>query len=440
MKSKLHKLSAVKVARSSDPGYLLDGGGLYLQVTRRTTTNSEVKGSTVTDRVSKSWCFRYRDRATGKLHELGLGPYPEVSLEKAREKATELREQLREGKDPKGIRELQRQAQKIERARGMTFAQAATACIADKRPGWKNAKHAEQWTQTIATYALPILGSLPVSAIDLPLVRKVLDPIWTTKNETASRVRQRLESILDWATVSGYRAGENPARWKGHLDHLLPKPSKVQSEKHHAALPYDQMGAFVLDLHAQQGIGALALEFTILTAARTGEVIGAQWEEIDLEKALWTIPAERMKAAKEHIVPLSPRALEILEALEAQKRSSHVFPGWKKGTALSNMAMTATLKRMHREEITVHGFRSTFRDWAGEQTDFSRELIEHALAHHLKDKAEAAYHRSTLPEKRRKLMEAWAEYCATEALRIAAEREEASRAQSKTPRRSKKGS
>jgi integrase len=308
-------------------------------------------------------------------------------------------------------RDAKRAAHRAAAAKTLTFDQAADACIADKRAGWKNAKHADQWVNTLKTYVSPLLGSLPVDSIDLPLVRKVLDPIWLTKNETASRVRQRIESVLAWATVSGYRKGENPARWRGHLDHLLPKPSNVQKREHHPALPYSEIRGFLTQLRALSGVASLAMEFTILTAARTGEVIGARWEEVDLGKGLWVIPAERMKAKKEHMIPLSPRAVAILKALEATRRNEYVFPGNGADAPLSNMAMNATLKRMNRQDITVHGFRSTFRDWAGEQTDFPKELIEHALAHQLKDKAEAAYHRSTLPEKRRKLMEAWANHC-----------------------------
>ncbi len=407
-----NNLSAAKVAKHSKPGYLLDGGGLYLQVApRRAQKNPGEKARSLAAEVTKSWTFRYRDRTTGKVRELGLGGYPDVSLEAARGKAAELRAILLEGKDPKTERDAQRTAMKAEAAKGMTFDQAAARCIADKRAGWKNTKHADQWTNTLATYVSSTIGSLSVAEIDLPLVRKVLDPIWTTKNETASRVRQRIESVLSWATVSGYRSGDNPARWRGHLDHLLPKPSKVQKQEHHAALPYTEIREFMTALHERKGIASLALEFAILTATRTGEVIGACFEEFDLKKRIWTIPPERMKAAKEHTVPLSQRALEIAIELDRTRTGDYVFPGDKKNASISNMAMAAVLKRMGRLDITVHGFRSTFRDWAGDQTHFPREVIEHALAHQLKDKAEAAYSRSTLHEKRRKLMEAWAKYC-----------------------------
>lgn len=415
MGSGRNKLSAAKVAQCCTPGYLIDGGGLYLQIARRAPRKASDKPRLAAEGVTKSWTFRYRERATGKLKEVGLGSYSDVSLSAARIKAGELRIMLLEGKDPKTEMAARRAALKVVTTKGMTFDEAAAACIADKRAGWKNEKHAEQWVNTLGTYASPIIGKLPVASIDLALVRKVLDPIWTTKNETASRVRQRLEAVLAWATVSGYREGENPARWRGFLDHLLPKPSKVQKQVHHPALPYREMGAFFQKLRQHQGMASLALQLTILTAARTGEVIAARWEEFDLEEKIWAVPAERMKAGKEHVVPLSEQALKILKDLLATREDDQfVFPGGKADSHLSNMAMSALLKRMSRMDITVHGFRSTFRDWAGEQTNFPREVIEHALAHQLKDKAEAAYSRSTMPEKRRALMEAWAEYCLQE--------------------------
>ncbi len=402
------KLSAAKVAKHTKPGYLLDGGGLYLQIAPRA---SREPGGGPGSWVTKCWTFRYRDRVTGKLREMGLGPLADVSLSKAREKAAELRDILRDGKDPLAERTARKAAQRAEVAKAMTFDQAAEACIADKRAGWKNAKHADQWTNTLATFASPLIGSLPVSDIDLALVRKVLDPIWISKNETASRVRQRIESVLAWATVSGYRSGDNPARWRGHLDHLLSKPSKVQIREHHAALPYGEVADFLASVRNHHGIAALALEFTILTAARTGEVINARWEELDLEKGIWTVPASRMKAGKEHVVPLSPRAAAIVKELGRVKVGPFVFPGTKEESPLSNMAMAALLKRMGRADITVHGFRSSFRDWAGEQTSFARELIEHSLAHQLRDKAEAAYARSTMVDRRRELMVAWEKAC-----------------------------
>lgn len=412
MTGELNKLSAAKVAKCADPGYLLDGGGLYLQITPRTNPAAKGPKAPPAALVTKSWTFRYRDRTTGKLRELGLGPFPDVSLDEARNRAGELRGILRNGKDPKAERDAQRAAAKAAAARSITFDQACASLIATRKAEWKNAKHADQWANTLATYASPTIGSVPVADVDLAMVKRVLDPIWTEKNETASRVRQRIEAVLNWATVSGYREGDNPARWRGHLDHLLPNPAKIQAKEHHAALPYAKVPAFISALKVQAGVAARALEFTILTAARTGEVIGARWEEFDLDRQIWTIPAARMKAGKEHTVPLSPRALAIIKVMQKTKEGPFVFPGGKAKTPLSNMAMNATLRRMKVSDVTVHGFRSSFRDWAGESTNHHREVVEHALAHQLKDKAEAAYHRSTLLEKRRKLMQDWDLYCA----------------------------
>lgn len=410
MTGELNKLNAAKVAKCTDPGYLLDGGNLYLQITPRAKPAAKGSKAPPAALVTKSWTFRYRDRTTGKLRELGLGPYPDVTLEEARLKAAYQRVLLREGKDPIAERKAQRTAAKAAAARTITFDQACAAFISSRKAEWKSAKHADQWVNTLATYASPFIGSVPVADIDLPMVRRVLDPIWTEKYPTAKRVRGRLETVLNWATVSGYREGENPARFRGFLDHLLPNPTKI--EEHHPAMPYAKVPAFIASLKDQEGVAARALEFTILTAARTGEVIGARWEEFDLEGRIWTIPAARMKAGKEHIVPLSRRALAIIKGLLKTKEGLFVFPGGKAKAPLSNMAMLATLRRMNLSGVTVHGFRSSFRDWAGEATEHPREVIEHALAHQLKDKAEAAYHRSTLPEKRRKLMEDWASYCA----------------------------
>ncbi|MGH8040594.1 MAG: tyrosine-type recombinase/integrase, partial [Rudaea sp.] len=281
------------------------------------------------------------------------------------------------------------------------------------KSGWKNEKHAAQWTSTLDTYAYPVIGKLPVAAIDTVLVMKVLEPIWTTKTETATRVRGRMESVLDWATVRGYRDGENPARWKGHLDHLLPKRSKVKKVQHHPALVYAKAPAFLSELRAQEGTAARALEFLILTACRTNEVIGARWNEFDLAEKTWTVPAERMKAGKEHRVPLSAQALKIIKDLRKQVQGEFVFPGLHEGNPLSNMAMLELLKRMERNALTVHGFRSTFRDWVGETTNYPREVAEAALAHTIKDKAEAAYARGDLFAKRRRMFDDWAGYLAT---------------------------
>jgi integrase len=293
----------------------------------------------------------------------------------------------------------------------MTFREGAETYIAAHKAGWKNPKHAAQWPATLATYVYPVFGDLPVQAIDTGLVMKALEPIWTAKPETATRVRGRIESVIDWATARGYRQGENPARWRGHLENLFPKKSKVRRVEHHPALPYDEIGAFTASLRGQGGIGARALEFLILTAARTGEVIGARWDEFDLAQKVWTVPAERMKAGKEHRVPLSAPALAIVEAMRETRESEFVFPGGKRGKPLSNMAMLKLLKRMGRDDLTAHGFRSSFRDWAAESTGFPSEVVEMALAHMVGDKVEAAYRRGDLFAKRRQLMEAWARYC-----------------------------
>jgi integrase len=276
---------------------------------------------------------------------------------------------------------------------------------------WKNDKHAAQWTATLQTYAYPLLGNVAVQSIDTALIMKVIEPIWPTKPETAGRMRGRIETILDWATVRGYRRGENPARWRGHLDKLLPSRSKIRKIEHHSALPYAELPTFITKLREQEGVAARALEFTVLTAARTGEVIGARRLEISRREKMWTIPAERMKAGKEHRVPLSDRALELATTtIEAD--NDFVFPGGRLGHPLSNMAMLTLLRRMGRDDLTVHGFRSTFRDWASERTNFSGEVVEMALAHAIDSKTEAAYRRGDVFEKRRRLMYAWAAFCA----------------------------
>ena len=374
-------ISAAKVAKAR-PGRYGDGGGLYLLVRSP---------------EAKFWVFRFV--RGGRMREMGLGPATgrtAVSLADARLKARKLYDMHRDGRDP-----LAQRAESV--ARGVTFADAADRYIKAHRAGWKNAKHAEQWSNTLATYALPLIGELPMQSIDTGLVLKVLEPIWTTKTETASRVRGRIEAILDWAKARGYRDGENPARWKGHLANTLPKRAKVRKVKHHAALPYAELGGFMAMLRDREDISARALEFTILTAARTGEVIGARWDEFDLKKRLWTVPGDRMKSGRDHRVPLSNRAIEILQLLKRQ--GPHVFP-------LSNMAMLTLLRRIGPGHLTVHGFRSSFRDWCAERTNYPHELAEMALAHIVSDKTEKAYRRGDMFEKRRQLMDAWAMFCA----------------------------
>ncbi|WP_091749077.1 integrase arm-type DNA-binding domain-containing protein [Brevundimonas sp. 374] len=386
----MSRLSALFVGRVKEPGMYADGGGLYLQVSRSGT---------------KSWIFRYS--LNGREREMGLGPQHTITLADARVMATEARRMKLSGIDPIDARKSQRQAKRLEDARAITFNQASIAYIKANRAAWKNPKHAAQWESTLTAYADPIFGDLPVAAIDTALVMKALEAIWSEKPETASRLRGRIESVLDWATARGYRTGENPARWRGHLDKMLPARAKVQAVQHHAALPYRDLPAFMSSLRVQPGIGALALEFAILTAGRTGEVIAATWDEMDLDAATWTVPKERMKAKREHKVFLGDRALAILRPLKAAARSDFVFPGNLPNKPLSNMAMLSTLKRMNRKDLTTHGFRSTFRDWAAETTDYPSEVVEMALAHVVANKVEAAYRRGDLFEKRKGLMRDW---------------------------------
>jgi integrase len=391
------KLTALAITQVKRRGYYGDGGGLFLQVSPS---------------GAKSWVFRFKE--SGRLREMGLGPTYTVSLAEARQKALECRKARLDGLDPIEARRGKRIQAKLDAAKAMTFAACAERYIASHKAGWRNPKHAAQWPATLGTYVYPVFGSLPVQAVDVGLVMKAIEPIWVQKPETASRVRGRIESVLDWATAGGYRQGENPARWRGHLENLLPKKAKVRRVEHHAALSYVEMSAFMAELRRQQGVAARALEFVILTAARTGEVIGAKWDEIDLRERLWTVPAERMKAGKEHRVPLSDAALAILEDLGKVYQDNFVFPGGKAGRPISNMAMLMLLRRMGRGDLTAHGFRSSFRDWAAERTTFPAEVAEMALAHTVSDKVEAAYRRGDLVRKRRQLAEAWAKFCAVE--------------------------
>jgi integrase len=394
------KLTALEVARAKKPGLYGDGKGLALRIGRSA--------------AAKSWVFRYM--LDGRAREMGLGALSDVSLAEARARAREYRKMLKDDENPKDpieARRERRQARRIERASAMTFRDCAERYIAAQRTGWRNPKHAAQWPATLAAYVYPVFGSLPVQAVDVGLVMKALEPIWTAKPETASRVRGRIESVLDWATARGHRAGENPARWRGHLDNLLPRRSKVRRVEHHAALPYAEIGPFMAELRQQEGIAARSLELAILTAARTGEVIGARWAEIDEEARLWVIPGERMKAGREHRVPLSEPALAILRKMAASRESEFVFPGGRAGRPLSNMAMLQLLRRMGRGDLTVHGFRSSFADWCAEKTNTPSEVREMALAHTVGDSVEAAYRRSDLVDKRHQLAEAWARYCAT---------------------------
>ena len=414
MPKKAKELSALAVSKLKTEGRYAVGGadGLHLRIAG----------------ASRAWVLRLavgtRTNAKGNTvvhrRDIGLGSYPEVSLAEAREKARELRKQVRDGIDPIEERKVTKVRAALEAAKSKTFEECANAYIEANRAGWKNEKHVQQWQNTLATYAFPKIGQLPVAAIDTGLVLSVLQQetgedkaqLWHAKTETASRLRGRLESILDWAAFRGYREGENPARWKGHLEHELPARSKVQKIEHHAALPYAELGAFMVELRKREGLSARALEFAILCASRSGEVRGATWAEIDLPGRIWTVPAERMKAGKEHRVPLSDEAVKLLEALPRIVGNDYVFPA-PRGGQLSDMALTAVLRRMERGGLTQHGFRSTFRDWAGETTAYPREVCEHALAHKLADGVEAAYQRGDLLAKRARLMADWARYCGT---------------------------
>ena len=368
---------------TASPGTYDDGRGLRLIV--------KPSGA-------RSWVLRYQ--IGGRRRDMGLGPFPEVTLARSRDKALEARRLVKEGHDPLAERRKQQ---------ALTFRAAAEALIDSKRPGWKNAKHAAQWPATLQAYAYPKLGARDVRDIETADVLDVLRPIWTTKPETASRLRQRIEAVLDYATAMQVREGENAARWKGRLDHLLPAPSKIRTVVHHAAIDWREAPEFMKALAAMEGTAAKALSFAILTASRSGEVRGMTWCEVDTTAAVWTVPALRMKAPKEHRVPLAYAALALLGA--PGKPGALVFPSpMKADRPLSDMTLTAVLKRMKLGDLTVHGFRSTFRDWAGETTQHPREVIEAALAHRLKDKAEAAYARGDLFTKRRRLMEDWATF------------------------------
>jgi integrase len=388
-----HRLTAVAVDNLKTKGLYLDGDGLYLRVTATGT---------------KSWIFRFsRD---GRSRDMGLGPLSSISLAKARQLAAEARRQRLDGHDPIKARKARRAAAKLAEASGMTFKACAEQLMNAHEAGWRNAKHRQQWRNTLRGYAYPILGELPVEAIDTALVTQVLEPIWVTKPETAGRLRGRIERVLDWAKARGLRQGENAARWRGHLDHLLPPRSKVRRIRHHPALPYAEVPALMAELREHTSIAARALEFTILTVARTGESLGARWPEIDLAQRMWVVPPERMKMARAHRVPLSPRAVEILEEMVEVRRNEFVFAGQKLGRPLSNMALLMLLRGL-RPGVTTHGFRSSFRDWAAECTTTPAFVAEAALAHVVADRVEAAYRRTDLVQKRRKLMEAWASYC-----------------------------
>lgn len=355
---------------------------------------------------SRSWVLRYQ--VAGKRRDLGLGAVDFVALSQAREAAREARNKITQGIDPINDRRAQRSKLIASQASALTFSEAASKYIETHEATWRNAKHSQQWRNTLESYAYPFIGRMFVRDVELPHILKVLEPIWLTKTETASRLRGRLESILDWSTVRGYRAGLNPARWKGHLDTLLAAPRKIARTSHHRALPFSDLPAFMARLQQQRGVGAVALTFLILTATRSSEVRAARWVEFDLTTNIWTIPAARMKAGREHRVPLSGAAITILNQQRAIAISDYVFPS-SRASILSDMSLTAVLRRMEVPAVP-HGFRSTFRDWCAECTEFSSEVAEMALAHTIRNKVEAAYRRGDLFEKRKQLMQAWADY------------------------------
>lgn len=388
------RLSALQVAKLKKAGYYCDGAGLYLQVSKT---------------GSKSWIFRYT--LNGKSKEMGLGSFTSFTLAEARKRATENRQLLVDGIDPLSFKQRTIRNQRISEQNVITFDKAAERFIESNSAQWRNPKHTDQWRNTLSTYASPIIGSLPVSEVTTPLVLRILQPIWNEKTETATRLRGRIEKILNWARAQGFRTGDNPATWRGHLSEALPNPSKVAKKRNYAALPWPEMGSFMRDIRIMEGSAALAVELVILTATRTNEVFNAAWSEFDLATGVWTIPKERMKMFREHRVPLSPAALAVLEkAKKGSKDSSFVFPGRKKGS-LSNMAGLQLLKRMERTDLTIHGMRSTFRDWCAEATSFPKDVVEMSLAHAIENKTEAAYRRGDLLEKRRVLINEWADYC-----------------------------
>jgi integrase len=387
---KLNRLTPLRIKSAKAPGLYSDGGGLYLQISAFGT---------------KAWVYRFmRD---GVARKMGLGPLHTISLAEARDRALAARKQVLDGIDPITARDVERGKAKVEAAKAVTFQQCAERYIAANEGGWKNAKHREQWSRTLETYVYPMIGSLPVAAIDTGLVLKVLEPIWNEKSETASRIRGRIELILNWATVREYRSGENPARWRGHLENVLPKRSKIRKVKHLGA--YLEIPEFMAKLRTKEFISARALEFTILTAVRTSEAIGAQWSEFNLAEKIWTVPGIRTKAGKDHRVPLSSRALAILEHIP--REGKFVFSGGKADKPLASMAMLLLLRGPKGNGLTVHGFRSTFRDWAAKRTSYPNHVVEQALAHAIGNAVERAYRRGDLFKKRARLMTEWATYC-----------------------------
>jgi integrase len=403
----LQRLNALSVTSAKVPGYFHDGGGLYLQVARA---------------GSKSWVLRFS--IAGRRREMGLGPCPEVSLAVARRLAAEARSLVKAGQDPIAARDAGRARQRLDEARGITFDKAAELYIAANEAGWRSDRHRNQWRASLATFASPVIGRMPVADIGVPEVMRVVEPLWRTKTETGSRVRGRIERVLDWAKVRGYRTDENPARWRGHLDKLLPARRKAQRVQHHPAIAIDDLPAVYAKLADLDSMAARALRFVILTAARAGEVTGARWSEIDMDARVWTVPSDRIKAGKTHRVPLSREAMEILARVRKVATGNLVFPGWVTERPLSHSAMLKVLKVAGCGDATVHGFRSTFRDWASERTHYPRDVAEMALAHAIGDQVEAAYRRGDLFERRKLMMEEWATFVtATPSAKLPADRQ-----------------
>lgn len=394
----IERLTALTVARVSKPGLYSDGGNLWVQVSPS---------------GSKSWAIRFT--LNGKSRQMGIGSVSDVTLAEARDVAREARRLLKDGRDPIEERRAKLAAQRADDAKMLTFKQAAERFIESHRAGWKSEKHAGQWSATLSAYVYPVVGDLAVAAIDTGLVLKTLEPIWAQKAETASRVRGRVEAVLSWATARGYRSGPNPAAWRGHLDRLLPARAKVATVRHHPAVPVDDVPKLMAALRKNGSSSALALQFLVLTAARTGEIIGAKWPEFDLKSKTWIVPADRMKSHREHRVPLSDESIAILEELPRESGNQHIFLGGRQGRGLSNMSLLMLMKGMPEfAEYVPHGLRSSFRDWAGSRTAFPRELAEEALAHVVGDQTERAYRREPAVERRRKLMAAWARFSTAE--------------------------
>ena len=382
------------VKNAAKKGFYADGGGLYLQVSPS---------------GSKSWVYRFT--LDKRKRDMGLGPYPLISLAEARLEAEKCRRLRYEGVDPIELRREERQQSRIAAVKAVTFKHCAEQYVRLNSPGWRNPRQAKQWASSLEAYVFPVFGDLPVETIDIGMVLKALEPIWHTKAETASRVRGRIESVLDWARAREYRDGENPARWKGNLDKILPARSKVAKVVHHPAMPYMEVPDFLANLRKRESMSALGLQLVILTACRTGEIIKAEWDEIDFDKRLWTVPATHMKSGRVHRVPLSAPAMTILKDLKEHSRNSFVLPGNSIKGGASNMIFLTFLKRLGRSDITPHGFRSSFRDWCAEKTSYHGEVAEMALSHAVGDRVEAAYRRGDMFEKRRQLMDDWAAYC-----------------------------